>query len=388
MSLYHPVKIGNLELAGNLFLAPVAGYTDRAFRSLCAEAGANFSYTELVSAEALVRGNNASVEMMQAAPSEKNYAVQIFGSNPETIAGAVKIVLEKTTCSCIDINCGCPVPKVVKTGAGAALTRDADRLYEVAKAAVDAVASFAGEGAAGPCADVKRLVPVTVKIRSGWDSEHITWREAADAAISAGVAAITMHPRTRAQGYEGKSDWKQLRSLVEFVEGRMLQVNAHEAADVREADSTLMTANAHDAAGAHEAVCDTGSAHDAGSQKVAVFGSGDLFTPEDARAMLEETKCDGVMFARGAMGNPFIFNQTRALLTTGIYAQPDENVRIETGLRELDLLVAEIGEARACREMRKRFCSYTKGMSGGAAVRAKLVHAETVADYKTILGSV
>lgn len=378
MSLYHPVKIGNLELAGNLFLAPVAGYTDRAFRSLCAEAGANFSYTELVSAEALVRGNNASVEMMQAAPSEKNYAVQIFGSNPETIARAVKIVLEKTTCSCIDINCGCPVPKVVKTGAGAALTRDADRLYEVAKAAVDAVASFAGEGAAGLCADVKRLVPVTVKIRSGWDSEHITWREAADAAISAGVAAITMHPRTRAQGYEGKSDWKQLRSLVEFVEGRMLQVNANSQGAVRD------TGSAHDTG----SVGKSGSAHDAGSQKVAVFGSGDLFTPEDARAMLEETKCDGVMFARGAMGNPFIFNQTRALLTTGIYAQPDENVRIETGLRELDLLVAEIGEARACREMRKRFCSYTKGMSGGAAVRAKLVHAETVADYKTILGSV
>lgn len=372
MSLYHPVKIGNLDLAGNLFLAPVAGYTDRAFRSLCAEAGANFSYTELVSAEALVRGNNASVEMMQAAPSEKNYAVQIFGSNPETIAGAVKIVLEKTTCSCIDINCGCPVPKVVKTGAGAALIRDADRLYEVAKAAVDAVASFACEGVAGPRTDAKRLVPVTVKIRSGWDSEHITWREAADAAISAGVAAITMHPRTRAQGYEGKSDWRQLRSLVEFVEGHMIQVNAHEAADVREADSTLMTANAHGAA----------------SQKVAVFGSGDLFTPEDARAMLEETKCDGVMFARGAMGNPFIFNQTRFLLTTGTYAQPDENVRIETGLRELDLLVAEIGEACACREMRKRFCSYTKGMSGGAAVRAKLVHAETVADYKTILEAV
>lgn len=382
MSLYHPVKIGNLELAGNLFLAPVAGYTDRAFRSLCAEAGANFSYTELVSAEALVRGNNASVEMMQAAPSEKNYSVQIFGSNPETIAGAVKIVLEKTTCSCIDINCGCPVSKVVKTGAGAALTRDADRLYEVAKAAVDAVASFACEGVAGPRTDAKRLVPVTVKIRSGWDSEHITWREAADAAISAGVAAITMHPRTRAQGYEGKSDWRQLRSLVEFVEGRMIQANANSHGTVRD------TGSAHDAAGAHEAVRDTGSAHEADSQKVAVFGSGDLFTPEDARAMLEETKCDGVMFARGAMGNPFIFNQTRFLLTTGTYAQPDENVRIETGLRELDLLVAEIGEARACREMRKRFCSYTKGMSGGAAVRAKLVHAETVADYKTILEAV
>lgn len=323
MELYHPVRIGKLALDGNIFLAPVAGYTDKAFRSICVEAGANFSYTELVSVEALVRGSDASEAMLQAAFCEKNYAVQLFGSSPESMARAVKIVLEKSSCSCIDINCGCPVPKVVKTGAGAALTRDAERLYDVAKAAVE----------------VANAVPVTVKIRSGWDANHITWKEAADAAISAGVAAITLHPRTRAQGYEGKADWNCLKELVAFVNGR-----------------------------------------------VAVFGSGDLFTPEDARAMLSETGCDGVMFARGAMGNPFIFSQTRSFLTTGVYEQPDADVRIKTGLRELELLTAERGEARACREMRKRFCSYTKGMEGGARLRAEIVHAETIADYERILG--
>lgn len=351
MDLYHSVKIGNLELDGNLFLAPVAGYTDKAFRSICVEAGASFSYTELISAEALVRGNENTVEMLQAAPCEKKYAVQLFGSNPETMAKALKIVLEKSTCSCIDINCGCPVPKVIKTGAGSALTRDPERLYAVTKATVDAAKAFAEDSASGSGAARRFPVPVTVKIRSGWDSQTITWKEASDAAISAGAAAITLHPRTRSQGYEGKADWQCLADLVEFVREKNL----------------------------------CGEENSSSSQKVQVFGSGDLFTPEDAKKMLEQTKCDGVMFARGAMGNPFIFSQTINFLQNGSYEEPDSNVRIKTGMRELELLAAERGEARACMEMRKRFCSYTKGMAGGARLRAEIVHAETIEDYKLII---
>ena len=322
--LFHPVKIGRLELGGNIFLAPVAGYSDRSFRSICVEYGAAFTCTEMVSAEALVRNNQKTEELMRRAPNEKAYCVQIFGGEAENIAAAVEIVLQKTHCECIDINCGCPVPKIVKTGAGSALTREPERLFKVAEAAVRAAGS----------------VPVTVKIRSGWDDAHITWKEAALAAADAGCAAVTLHPRTRAQGYEGKADRAKLKALAELLKGR-----------------------------------------------IPVFGSGDLFSPEDAKQMLEETGCDGVMFARGAMGNPFIFDKTIRLLTEGKYEEIAPEKRIETGFKELERLIADIGEKSACREMRKRFCAYSKGMHGGAALRQQIVRAETLTDYKALLCS-
>ena len=142
-SLYHPVRIGSLELGGNIFLAPVAGYSDRAFRSICFECGADFAYTEMVSAEALTRNNKKTEILMRRAPNEKAYAVQIFGGTPDVMADAAKIVIEKTDAECIDINCGCPVPKIVKTGAGSALTRDPDRLYSVVRAVVGSVSESA-----------------------------------------------------------------------------------------------------------------------------------------------------------------------------------------------------------------------------------------------------
>ena len=319
--LYHPVKIGNIELKGNLFLAPVAGYSDAAFRSVCIENGACFTYTEMVSAEALVRKNLKTEILMRRACNEKAYSVQIFGGEPEIMSEAANIVLEKTHCEVIDINCGCPVPKIIKTGAGSALTRDPDCLFKVAEAVVKAANG----------------VPVTVKIRSGWESKQMTWREAAQAALDAGVSAITIHPRTRAQGYEGHSDWGIMKELVELVAGR-----------------------------------------------VPVFGSGDLFKPEDAKAMLEETGADAVMFARGAMGNPFIFRDATDLLTKGSYEPVPPEERVKTGFAELERLVAETSEQHACLEMRKRFAAYSKGISGGAALRARIVHAATVADYKDI----
>lgn len=318
--LYHPLKIGNIQLNGNLFLAPVAGYSDSAFRSVCIENGACFTYTEMVSAEALVRKNQKTEILMKRAYNEKAYSVQIFGPEPQIMADAASIVLEKTHCECIDINCGCPVPKIVKTGAGSALTRDPDRLYKVAKAVVDAAG-----------------IPVTVKIRSGWEQKMITWKEAAQAALEAGVSAITIHPRTKAQGYEGHSDWNVMKELVELVNGR-----------------------------------------------IPVFGSGDLFKPEDAKKMIEQTGVDAVMFARGAMGNPFIFRDTTALLTKGCYEPIPAEERIQTGFAELERLVLETSEQHACMEMRKRFAAYSKGIENGAALRARIVHASTVADYKDI----
>lgn len=324
-NLFHPVKIGNLELSGNLFLAPVAGYSDAAFRSVCIENGAAFTYTEMVSAEALVRKNLKTEILMQRAYNEKAYAVQIFGGETEIMAEAAKIVLEKTHCEVIDINCGCPVPKIVKTGAGSALTRDPDRLYQVASAVVQAAGG----------------IPVTVKIRSGWEQKLMTWQAAAQAALAAGVSAITIHPRTRAQGYEGFSDWNIMRQLVEMVDG-----------------------------------------------KVPVFGSGDLFKPEDAKRMLEETGVDAVMFARGAMGNPFIFKDAISLLTTGAYEPVPAKIRIKTGFSELERLVNETSEQHACLEMRKRFAAYSKGIQNGAALRAQIVHAATVQDYHNIFDAV
>ncbi|MCR5765044.1 MAG: tRNA dihydrouridine synthase DusB [Treponema sp.] len=327
MNLYHPVKIGNVELKGNLFLAPVAGYSDSAFRSVCIENGACFTYTEMVSAEALVRKNIKTETLMARAFNEKVYSVQIFGGQADIMAQAARIVLDKTHCEVIDINCGCPVPKIIKSGAGSELTRDPEKLYQIAKAVVEAAGGRPEKGG----------VPVTVKIRSGWDKPHLTWKEAAQAALEAGVSAITIHPRTRAQGYEGHSDWDIMKQLVEFVDKR-----------------------------------------------VPVFGSGDLFKPEDAKKMLEETGVDAVMFARGAMGNPFIFKDATSLLTSGSYEPVPVEYRIKTGFAELERLVAETNEKHACMEMRKRFSAYSKGIQNGAALRAQIVHASTVRDYHDI----
>jgi tRNA-dihydrouridine synthase B len=327
-SLYHPVTIGRLQLEGNLFLAPVAGYSDRAFRSICVTCGANFGYTEMVSAEALFRGSEKTAGLMERAPNESAYAVQIFGGNPDTMAAAARIVLARTSCECIDINAGCPVPKIIKTGAGSALTRDPERLYTVISAVVAAAR------------DQEQPVPVTVKIRSGWDNDHITWKEAAHAALEAGVSAITIHARTRAQGYEGTADWHILADLVQLIDHR-----------------------------------------------IPVFGSGDAFSPQDAERMLRDTGCDAVMFARGAMGNPFIFTTTRSYLQTGSIPEISAADRIRAGFQELGLLSADRGEQSACLEMRKRFCAYSKGISGGAELRQKIVSASTVADFKKIFNS-
>ncbi len=324
--LYRPVRIGQLSLSGNLFLAPVAGYSDRAFRSLCIECGASFTYTEMVSSEALTRESGKTEDLLKRSPNEQQYAVQLFGSDPVRMADAARIVIDRTRAECIDINAGCPVPKIVKTGAGSALTREPEKLHIIVKAVTQAVS-----------------VPVTVKIRSGWDESSITWKEAASAALEAGAAAITLHPRTRAQGYEGKARWDHLAELVNFV---------HEKAP-----------------------------------SVPVFGSGDLFSPEDARSMLSTTLCDGIMFARGAMGNPFIFTQTKELLLTGQHTDIPPHIRIQAGWKELLQLVDDAGEIGGCREMRKRFCAYSKGIEGGATIREEIVHASTITEYRRIFES-
>jgi nifR3 family TIM-barrel protein len=335
MSLYRPVKIGSLALDGNLFLAPVAGYTDRGFRSLCVEQGANFAFTELVSAEALYRNPDryglaaggpafpSSAALVSRAPNEKHYAVQLFAGEGEAVYRAA-LLLAPLRPDAVDINAGCPVPKVVKNGAGSALMKNPAVLGRVVEAAVRASREALGN------------VPVTVKMRSGWDSSSLNYAECARVAVEAGAAMVSLHPRTRSQNYGGTSDWSRIADLVSRL-------------------------------------------------AVPVTGSGDLYTPEDAQRMLRETGCAAVMFARGAMGNPFIFSGTRALLQTGAREQVSFSARLAAAFRHLELLAADIGERAACLEMRKQYCAYTKGLPGGAAVRERAVHAQTVDEYRQIL---
>lgn len=328
MNLYQSINIGSLELDGNLFLAPVAGYTDRAFRSLCVEQGANFSFTELISAEAISR--RAAVPpcedfpyMVRRADNEKHYAIQLFGANPESIYKAA-VLLAPLRPDAIDINAGCPVPKVIKNGAGSALMKNPANLGRIVEAAVRA----SHESLDG--------VPVTIKIRSGWDSQSLNYAECARIAVEAGAAMVSLHCRTRAQGYGGKGDRSHIADLVTRIQ-------------------------------------------------VPVTGSGDLYTPEDAKQMLEETNCAAIMFARGAMGNPFIFSQVRSFLETGSWETTSFEARIAIAIRHLEMLAADVGERTACLEMRKQFCSYTKGIVRGAALRERVVHASTIAEYKDIV---
>ncbi len=324
-NLYKAVQIGPLNLVGNIFLAPVAGYSDRAFRSICVDWGANHTCTEMVSSEAYVRNSEKTENLIERAHNEEAYSVQIFGSKPEFMAETAKLIVEKYKADCIDINCGCPMAKITKTGAGSALMTDLPLLYKILTAVNKALTPY--------------NVPLTLKIRSGYTADNLNWKETAQVAFDAGVKMLALHPRTRSQMYSGKANWELIAELVEFAK----------------------------------------------PYGVPIFGSGDLFSAEDAKNMLETTGCAGVMFARGAMGNPFIFRQTRELLCKNKSSEISIQQKIETGLKELDLLCEEKDEERACMEMRKRIVAYTKGIEGGADLRRKLVTCTSREEYHKLL---
>lgn len=322
LSLYHPVNIGSLKLAGNIFLAPVAAYSNATYRSICAKMGADFAYTELVSSEALIRSSTKSHELLRKGKYEKKYAIQLFGGNPEHMAEACKIVLSEYNCDCIDINIGCPMPKITKTCAGSFLMKDPTLLFDVVHAVVKASESF--------------TVPTSTKIRAGWDAQNLNWAECARACVEAGAKAITLHPRTSTQKYTGKANWELISELVSLY-----------------------------------------------GNYVSVFGSGDLFSPEDAVKMLKETKCDAVMFARGAMGNPFIFQQTKDLLLKGTYEKEiSAERRLDLSLEELVEMLEYNNEKDACLKMRKNFAAATKGIVNASVLRSKLVRCSSLKEYK------
>lgn len=327
-SFYSPIEIGSLKLNGNLFLAPIAGYSDVAFRSICVEEGATFTYTEMVSSEALVRSSKKTCLLLKKGELEKQYAVQIFGHSSNNIKEAAKIIANEVHPSCIDLNAGCPMPKITKQGAGSALLSNLPLLFEILKALVDSMMPYD--------------IPITVKIRSGKTCDMPVWKEASKVAVEAGVKAITLHPRSQAQCYSGVSNTALIGELKNMVK----------------------------------------------DYDVKVFGSGDLFTPEDAKNMFEKTACDGVMFARGAMGNPFIFRKTKQLLETGKYEEIDIKTKIETAKKELLFLSNVKGEHVACLEMRKRIAPYIKGINNASEVRKKIVKCTTLKEYEDVLNSV
>ncbi|MBI9098543.1 MAG: tRNA dihydrouridine synthase DusB [Spirochaetaceae bacterium] len=315
-NLFKTIKIKNLEVPGNIFLAPLAGFTDRAFRRVCKEKGASFTYTEMISSEAVYRGNDKTLTLAERASNEDIYGIQIFSGSTDSAAKSLEKLLPFKP-DLIDLNCGCPVPKIVKSGAGSALMQEPEKIREIVKALTETTD-----------------LPITVKIRSGWTSETINYMKAAEMALEGGASLISIHPRTRAQFYSGKSDWSCIRKLKETFD-------------------------------------------------VPIMGSGDLYTGEDARRMIEETGCDSVMFARGAIGNPFVFEEARAILSgDDDYQAPTEEEKVRMAFRQLAYAIEYNGEGKAVKEMRKHLCAYTKGITGGSAFRNKIVHGNSYDEYR------
>lgn len=300
------MRIGNVTVENPFFLAPLAGITDAPFRRICKEQGAGLVYSEMVSGKGLYYNDKATERLLRIYEEEKPVAIQIFGSEPEIIGFAAKKLADRENCI-LDINMGCPVPKVVKNGEGSALLKNPKLVEAIVKEAV----TNAGK-------------PVTVKIRIGWDADSINAAEVAKVAEAAGAAAIGVHGRTREQYYSGKADWDVIRQVKQAV-------------------------------------------------SIPIIGNGDVFSGRDAIRMMEETGCDFVMIARGALGNPWIFRDALAMWEgRPIPPPPDLKEKTEIILKHFNLLLEEKGEYVAVREMRKHTGWYFKGIPGSARLRRQM----------------
>ena len=313
------MKIGNVEVASRLALAPMAGVTDLAFRRLCRDMGAGYSCTELVSAKALCYQDKKSRTLLKMAPNEHPAAAQIFGSDITCMAEAAQIAAEVSGAEIIDINMGCPVGKVVANGDGSALMKDPEKAARIAEAVVKA-----------------SPVPVTVKMRRGWDKGSINAVPLAKMLEQAGVAALCIHGRTRAQMYAGQADWTTIREVKEAV-------------------------------------------------SIPVMANGDVFTPQDAVRILQFTGADMAVIGRGAFGNPWIFTQAEAALNgQDIPPLPPLAERIDTAMRQMAWAVEDKGEHIAMLEARKQFCWYLKGVSHANYYKEQIVQVERWAQLQEI----
>lgn len=308
------LKIGGIEMKNQVVLAPMAGVCNPAFRLIAKEFGAGLVCAEMVSGKAIVHGNERTREMLFVDEREKPLSLQIFGGDKESLVEAAKVVDQETNADIIDINMGCPAPKVTKIDAGARWLLDPNKIHEMVSAVVASVSK-----------------PVTVKMRIGWDSEHIYVVDNVKAVEQAGGKAVSIHGRTREQQYTGHADWSYIKQAKEAV-------------------------------------------------SIPIIGNGDVATPEDARRMLEETGCDGVMIGRGALGNPWMLYRTAEYLKTGeLIPEPDAAEKIRIAILHMDRLVALRGERVAVKEMRKHIAWYLKGLKGGARIK-DIVMEETKRD--------
>lgn len=317
------MRIGTVKLDSPVFLAPMAGITDLPYRILAREMGCGLVYSEMVSDKGINYRNCHTLEMLKSASGEHPLSLQLFGADPDSIGKAAAYVDQLGVADIIDINMGCPAPKVVKNNEGSALMKTPELAFEIMQAVKSSV-----------------RVPVTVKMRKGWDASSVNVVEMAKLAQKAGLDAIAVHGRTREEFYTGRADWDIIAKVKRNV-------------------------------------------------TMPVIGNGDLRTCQDVRRMMEETKCDAVMIGRAAQGNPWIFRQVRHFLQTGKeLPPPDIEERKALILRHLDMLIAHKGDYIGPREMRKHATWYTRGLPHSAELRLKFNQAETRADFCEIIARI
>ena len=312
--------IGNVEINNRIVLAPMAGICNSAFRRICKEMGCGLIYAEMVSDKAITYNNQKTIDMLYMTEEERPIVQQIFGSDKESFVVAAKYIYENMKPDIIDINMGCPVPKVaVRAQAGSALLKSPDKIYDIVKAVVEAVP-----------------IPVTVKIRSGWDSNNINAVEVAKIVEKAGASAICVHPRTRSQGYSGKADWSVIKAVKESV-------------------------------------------------SIPVIGNGDVKTPEDVVRMINETNCDAVMIGRGILGNPWLIKNSINILEGKPMEEITSMDRVNMCLKHLENLKEVKNEKTACLEIRNHIGWYFKGMKDANVVKNKIYQTSSIHDIISIL---
>ena len=316
------LKIGNVEIANQIVLAPMASVSNSAYRRIAKEMGCGLIYAEMVSDKAIYYGNKKTLDLLYMTPFERPIVQQIFGSDVDSFVEASKKVEEIMHPDIIDINMGCPVPKVaLRAQAGSALLKDVNKIKEIVKAVVNAV-----------------HVPVTVKIRSGWDKDHINAVEVAKAIEEAGASAICLHARTRAQGYSGKADWSLIKKVKEAV-------------------------------------------------SIPVIGNGDVKSCYDAKRMLEETGCDLVMIGRASLGYPWIFKECLAYLKDGtVLPRPSDADKIKMCLKHFRYLQDFMSGRQAVLEMRSQISYYLKGIPKAKEIKNQIFKLNKASEIEKVLG--
>ena len=318
------MKIGHLSIKTPIFLAPMAGVTDFPFRCLCKEFGASIVYSEFVSAHGIIRENIKSLNMIKFSDFERPIGIQIFGDSPDVMSNAARLVVDNFNPDIIDINYGCPVPKVTKRGAGSAALKDLCLMDDITSAVVESVPE----------------VPVTVKMRAGWDSQSIVVPEVGERLENIGIKAITLHPRTTKQSYKGDADW----SLINLLKA---------------------------------------------SPNIPVIGNGDIKTPEDVIRMFEKTSCDGVMVGRSSLGNPWFFKQAVALFEgKKIEEEPTLEDKVNCCRQHFIKMIEWHGERIAVNLMKKHFGWYIRGFQKSSTIRKALVSAQNQDTIISILDAI